>query len=76
MWLEATLRARDGRVGDLDRTLDAVRGSVSFRIGRFLTWPVRWPVSVVASTSRRLALSMLPPGATGKVRTLVQRLSR
>ena len=75
-WLEATLRARDARVGDLDRTLDAVRGSVSFRIGRFLTWPVRWPVSVVASTFRRLALSMLPPGAPGKVRKLVQRLSR
>jgi hypothetical protein len=74
-WLEATLRARDARVGDLDRTLDAVRGSVSFRIGRFLTWPVRWPVGVAASTSRRLALSMLPPGAPGKVRKLLQRLS-
>lgn len=75
-WLEATLRARDARVGDLDRTLDAVRGSASFRIGRFLTWPVRWPVSVVASTSRRLALSLLPPGAPGRLRKLAQRLSR
>jgi hypothetical protein len=74
-WLEATLRARDARVGDLDRTLDAVRGSVSFRLGRFLTWPVRWPVSVVAGASRRLALSMLPPGAPGKARKLLKRLS-
>lgn len=74
-WLEATLRARDARVGDLDRTLDAVRGSVSFRLGRFLTWPVRWPVSMVAGASRRLALSMLPPGAPGKARKLLQRLS-
>ena len=65
-WLEATLRARDARVGDLDRTLEAVRGSASFRIGRFLTWPVRWPVSLAATASRRLALSMLPPGAPGR----------
>jgi hypothetical protein len=75
-WLEATLRARDARVGDLDRTLEAVRGSASFRIGRFLTWPVRWPVSLAATASRRLALSMLPPGTPGRFRKLVQRLAR
>ena len=75
-WLEATLRARDARVGDLDRTLEAVRGSASFRIGRFLTWPVRWPVSLAATASRRLALSMLPPGTPARVRRLLQRVSR
>jgi hypothetical protein len=76
VWLEATLRARDARVGDLDRTLESVRGSVSFRLGRFLTWPVRWPVGLVASASRRLALSMLPPGAPSEARKLLQRLTR
>src|SRR5665648_354729 len=54
-WLEATLRARDIRVGDMNATLAAIRGSVSFRIGRVLTWPLRATVLAV----RRVALSVI-----------------
>ena len=70
-WLEATLIARDIRVGEMARTLEAIRGSVSFRIGRALTWPLR--ATVLAA--RRVALSLIPPGYVRRAKALLRRLS-
>jgi len=72
VWLEAALRARDVRVGELDGTLSAIRGSVSFRIGRVLTWPLR----AIVLLSRRVVLSVIPPGYTRRAKVMLRRLSR
>lgn len=39
--LEARLREALARAHDVERLLQAVQGSVSFRLGRWLTWPLR-----------------------------------
>jgi hypothetical protein len=70
-WLEATLRARDVRVGELEHTLGAIRGSMSFKIGRFFTWPMRASVN----GARRLALSAIPSGYIARAKRLVRRLA-
>ncbi len=46
-WLEATLRSRDRRLGELEKTLEDVRKSVSFRTGRAITSPGRTIARVV-----------------------------
>lgn len=70
-WLEAALRARDIRVGELERTVGHIRGSLSFRIGRGLTWPLRSMVGGV----RRLGMSLIPPGYLHRARRLAERLA-
>ena len=69
-WLEATLRARDVRVGELEHTLAAIRGSISFKIGRFFTWPLRASVNA----ARRFALSAIPSSYIAQARRVVRRL--
>lgn len=71
-WLEATLRARDIRVGEMTGTLSAIRRSLSFRIGRALTWPMR----ALMNAARRMVLSLIPPGYIGRAKSLVRRLSK
>jgi len=71
-WLEATLIARDIRVGEMAGTLAAIHGSVSFRIGRALTWPLRVMVLAV----RRVALSVIPPGYVRRAKAMLRRLSQ
>jgi hypothetical protein len=70
-WLEAALRARDIRLGELERTVSHIRGSLSFRIGRGVTWPLRSWVGAV----RRLGLSLVPPAYVHKAKRLAQRLA-
>jgi hypothetical protein len=69
-WLEATLRARDVRVGELEHTVAAIRGSISFKIGRFFTWPLRASIS----GARRFAMSVIPSGYVARAKRLVRRL--
>jgi len=71
IWLEATLRSRDILVREMAGTLAAIRRSVSFRIGRALTWPLR----VTVLGFRRLALSIIPPGYVRRAKALLRRLS-
>lgn len=70
-WLELTLRLRDRRLGDIERQLVSTRGSASFKIGRFFTWPLRAIVLLV----RRVALSAIPPGYLRRAMQLARRLS-
>lgn len=70
-WLEATLRARDIRVGEMDRTLLSIRGSVSFRIGRALTRPLR----IIVLAARRVALSVIPTGYLSRAAKLLRKMS-
>ncbi|TWP35081.1 hypothetical protein [Leekyejoonella antrihumi] len=69
-WLEATLRARDARVGELEHTLGQVRDSTSFKIGRGVTYPGR----AAMGSARHAAISMLPPGFVPRARLAVRRL--
>jgi hypothetical protein len=71
IWLEATMRARDIRLGEMEGTLSAIRGSVSFRIGRVLTWPLR----AMALAVRRVGLSVIPPGYLRRAKRLLRRLA-
>lgn len=70
-WLEASLRARDVRLAELERTVSHIRASLSFRIGRAVTWPLRVWVGV----ARRLGMSMVPPAYIHKAKRLAQRLA-
>ncbi|MDQ1585416.1 MAG: hypothetical protein QOJ90_2117 [Actinomycetota bacterium] len=70
-WLEATLRARDRRVGTLEKQVSSITGSMSFRIGRFFTWPVR----ALVQGARRVALSAIPAGYITRAKLLVRRLA-
>ncbi len=69
-WLQATLRTRDRRVGELEHQVASVRGSVSFRIGRFFTWPGR----ALIGGARRVAISAIPAGYIGRAKNVLQRL--
>lgn len=71
-WLEATLRARDRRVGALEKQISSISSSMSFRIGRFFTWPLRASVSGV----RRVMLSAIPPGYLTRAKDLLRRVVR
>lgn len=71
-WLEATLRARDIRVGEMTGTLAAIRRSLSYRMGRAITWPMR----AIMNAGRRMVLSLIPPGYIGRAKALVRRLSK
>jgi hypothetical protein len=70
-WLQLTVRARDRQVGDLERQQSSLRGSASFKIGRFFTWPARGLVSLV----RRMMLSAIPPGYIRRAMNLARRLA-
>ncbi len=71
-WLEVTLRSRDVRVGELEHVVDDVRASVSFKVGRALTYPGR----ATFKMGRRFVESMLPPGFMNKVERMLRRLAR
>ena len=75
-WLEAALIARDIRVGEMSKALADLGGSVSFRIGRVITWPLRVVVRMVMLVFRRVVLSAIPPGYLRRAKTMVRRLSR
>lgn len=70
-WLEATLRVRDRRVGNLEHQVTSVRESLSFRIGRVITWPGRAMIGGV----RRAALSAIPPTYISRVMELLRRMT-
>lgn len=71
-WLQLTLGARDRQLGDLERQQNALRGSASFKVGRFLTWPARSVIGLI----RRMILSSIPPGYVSKAMELARRLAR
>lgn len=71
-WLEATLRTRDLRVGELERTLGDVRDSISFKTGRALTYPGR----AVFKLGRRAVEGALPPGLMYKAQRVLRRVAR
>lgn len=71
-WLETTVKQRDVQVGELENTLASVRASVSFKIGRGVTYPGR---SVIKS-GRRAALSALPPGLMAKANKFLRGMNR
>ena len=71
-WLEASLRSRDTKVSELERTVSHLRGSLSFRIGRVLTSPMR----SVTGYLRRFVMSLVPPEYLRQARRLAERLAR
>jgi len=70
-WLQLTVRARDRQLGDLERRQESLRESVSFKIGRALTWPARSLVLL----ARRVAVSAIPPGYITKAMNLLRRFA-
>lgn len=70
-WLESTVKQRDVQVGELENTLGSVRASVSFKIGRGVTYPGR----AVIKSGRRAAISALPPGLVPRMTRVLRRMS-
>lgn len=69
-WLEAALRMRETRMASVERNIDDIRASMSFKLGRVITSPARR----VAESARRGILRMVPADLMEKAEKAARRL--